>query len=77
MKLDSYLQKHNLKPSQFAASLGKPASTITRILNGTRLPSFGLMREIADATGGEVTANDFMDSASISSIPSKQSETAA
>lgn len=61
MKLHDYLQGTNTKPSQLAARMGKPASTITRLLKGTRRPSIELARQISDATDGAVTANDFME----------------
>jgi transcriptional regulator with XRE-family HTH domain len=60
MKLDQYLRDKGIKASEFAARLGRPASTITRLINGDRRPSLSLMQEIALATNGDVMANDFM-----------------
>lgn len=62
MKLEQYLKDHDIKPSDFAARLGRPASTITRLIKNERSPSLALMQEIAIATNGAVTANDFMHS---------------
>ena len=59
MKLSEYLRAIEMKPSQFAASIGVPASTIARILNEGRMPHGGTLRKIAEATGGEVMPNDF------------------
>jgi transcriptional regulator with XRE-family HTH domain len=63
MKLAQYLRREKLKPAEFAARLKKPASTISRLLNGDRKGGIALLEEIAIATGGEVTPNDFMVSA--------------
>jgi len=60
MRLETYLAENGLKPSEFAARMGKPASTISRLLNGEREPSMALLREIKLATGGLVTPNDFL-----------------
>ena len=48
--------------------MGKPASTISRVLNGDREPSLSLLRDISEATNGEVTPNDFMESGEISPL---------
>lgn len=60
MKLETYLSQTGMKPSAFAAELGVPASTITRILRGERSPSLGLMAVIREKTGGLVQPNDFL-----------------
>ena len=60
MKLAEYLSARGLKPSAFAAEIGVPPSTITRVLNGERSPGLDLMRIIRDKTGGEVQPNDFL-----------------
>lgn len=60
MKLADYLKAENLSPSVFADRLGKPASTITRLLKGERSPNLDLLAEIKTATGGKVTPNDFL-----------------
>ncbi|MFC3133559.1 helix-turn-helix domain-containing protein [Microbaculum marinum] len=63
MTLQEYLTAHEKKPSAFAAEIGVPASTITRILNGTRSPTLALMLRIREGTGGLVTPNDYLPSA--------------
>ena len=61
MKLSEYLSREKIKPSSFAASLGMPASTITRILNGARRPSFDVVRRISEKTDGLVAVpEDFV-----------------
>lgn len=58
MRLSDYLDREKISPSAFAASLGMPASTITRILKGARRPSFGVLQRIAEKTNGEVSSPD-------------------
>ncbi|SEM69611.1 putative transcriptional regulator [Bosea lupini] len=60
MNLASYLAQNKLKPTQFAARAGVPASTITRILSGARRPLFDTVVKISEATGGEVALSDFV-----------------
>ncbi len=71
MKLADYLSRENLKPSNFADTIGVPASTITRILKGERSPGLDVMRKIADATAGDVSAlDDFVPPSDEASEPS-------
>lgn len=60
MKLAEYLQQEKLSPAQFAANLGKHASTISRVLKEQRTPTLDLMDAIAKETKGKVTPNDFL-----------------
>ncbi len=57
-KLRDYLTDKNLKDYEFAAKVGCSASTISRILTGTRNPSPALARKIEAVTGGAVTISD-------------------
>jgi len=59
MKLSDFLEKNSIKPSRFADQIGVPASTITRLLNGSK-PGIDLMEKIAIWTDGEVMPNDFL-----------------
>ncbi|AGH48742.1 2-oxoglutarate dehydrogenase E1 component [Sphingomonas sp. MM-1] len=61
MKLVDYLEAHSLTHEQFAGILGCSQPTVTRFVHGIRRPSRFLMRRIAEATGGVVTPNDFLD----------------
>jgi transcriptional regulator with XRE-family HTH domain len=60
MRLETYLAENGLKPAEFAARMGKPASTVSRVLRGEREPSMALLRAIKLATNGAVTPNDFL-----------------
>jgi transcriptional regulator with XRE-family HTH domain len=60
MTLSDYLKKYGLSPSEFAARMNKPASSVTRLLNGKRGAGTGLLKAIAEATNNEVTPNDFI-----------------
>lgn len=61
MKLIAYLRRHKLTASDFAARLGKPPSTITRIINGDNEPRMDLLRAIHAETKGKVAPNDFLE----------------
>ncbi|MCZ7974401.1 helix-turn-helix transcriptional regulator [Agrobacterium salinitolerans] len=63
MKLDQYLTDNKIKPVAFAASIDVAPSTITRILKGERTPRIDLIAKIKAATGGLVTADDWMEPA--------------
>lgn len=60
MRLADYLSEKKIAPSRFAADIGVPASTISRILNGDRNPSMQILAKINSATAGAVTPNDFL-----------------
>jgi transcriptional regulator with XRE-family HTH domain len=60
MKLADYLAERKITPSRFAADVGVPASTISRILSGDRSPSMQILAKINSATNGAVTPNDFL-----------------
>lgn len=59
MKLSAYLELKGTKPSAFATEVGVPASTISRILSGDRVPTLATVQKINEATKGAVTASDF------------------
>lgn len=60
MKLHQYLSMKNERASAFAARIGAPASTVSRWLSGDRSPSLDSVAKVEVATGGLVTAADFM-----------------
>ncbi len=61
MKLIDYLEKHEIKPLEFAKTVGiKGRVTIYRYINGEAKPR-KYMRAICEATNGEVTPADFYD----------------
>ncbi|MGV1769129.1 MULTISPECIES: helix-turn-helix domain-containing protein [Rhizobium/Agrobacterium group] len=60
MKLETYLRDNDIKPVAFATRIDVAPSTITRIIRGERTPRIDLIAKIRTATGGAVTADDFM-----------------
>lgn len=60
MKLADYMALHNINAAKLADKANVPASTITRLLNGTRVPRLSLLQKIMEATDGAVTPNDFL-----------------
>ena len=67
MKLHDYLQTKSIKRSEFAALIGKSQSYVTMLCQGAIWPSRDAAQRIAEATGGLVTANDFVASESTTS----------
>ncbi|MFC6772559.1 helix-turn-helix domain-containing protein [Methylobacterium gregans] len=51
MDLAAYLSERKIRPAAFAAEIGVPPSTITRILRGERDPRAGTIRKIVEGTG--------------------------
>ncbi|WP_084412480.1 helix-turn-helix domain-containing protein [Fulvimarina manganoxydans] len=60
MTLADFLRTNEMSPAAFAAELGVPASTITRIIRGERTPRLDTIQKIVAATSGAVTINDFV-----------------
>lgn len=60
MTLEAYLRAKGITHRQFADLVGCAQPTVTRFIQGQRIPSPDLMRAIADKTNGEVTPNDFL-----------------
>lgn len=59
MHLESYLKTNSISVTSFAAIIGAASrATIYRYING-RIPAPHIMAKISQATGGQVTANDF------------------
>lgn len=58
MKLNDYITREGLTNIAFGAIIEVDHSTVSRLRAG-QVPSPTVMRRIFDATGGEVTANDF------------------
>jgi transcriptional regulator with XRE-family HTH domain len=57
--LKEYLETHKLTLTEFAARIEAPISSVHRYVTGEYMPKRDVMLRIFDATGGEVTANDF------------------
>ena len=60
MKLNVFLQNHNLQSAEFAARIGTTGATLSRILSAQVVPRRGLMEAIYRETGGLVTPNDLV-----------------
>ena len=59
MKLATWLAKNKISPTEFARRIRKPQATISRYVNGDRIPERATMAVIKKATRGEVMPNDF------------------
>lgn len=60
MDLAAYLSKRKIKPAAFAAEIGVPPSTISRIMRGERDPRGATIRKIVDGSRGEITPGDLI-----------------
>jgi transcriptional regulator with XRE-family HTH domain len=60
MRLDQYLQSTGKSASDFARQVSVGRMTVHRWLKLSRYPRPDMMARIADATGGAVTADDFL-----------------
>ncbi len=60
MKLGEYLESKGIKRGEFAQSIGVTGGWITALCDGTGWPSREVAEKIAVATGGDVSANDFL-----------------
>jgi transcriptional regulator with XRE-family HTH domain len=69
MKLGDWLHANRVTHEAFGEMIGRSHSSVTRYVNGDRMPSRETLSLIATATAGAVTANDFVGSASDSEAP--------
>lgn len=67
VKLDAYLEGQSLTNAAFAATVNVSEATISRLRKGKQSPSWDLIQRIAVETGGEISPNDWLDSALASS----------
>jgi DNA-binding XRE family transcriptional regulator len=63
--LKEYRQRAGLSVSDLAEKVGVSRQSIFRIEAGDQTPSLDLVSRITRATGGKVTANDFLRSLSL------------
>ncbi|MDE3015719.1 MAG: pyruvate dehydrogenase (acetyl-transferring) E1 component subunit alpha [Pseudomonadota bacterium] len=61
MKLEAYLAETRQSIESFAQEAGISAQAIYKYLRGERIPRKEFLTRLAKITGGEVTANDFLD----------------
>lgn len=59
-KLREYRKRNRISLEKLGEIVGVKKATLSRIENGTRSPSLGLVRRLCEATGGELTPNDFV-----------------
>lgn len=60
MQLSDYLAKHGITHAAFAERLGVSQGTVTRYVNGDRIPRPEHLVRIKDLTRGKVTVSDFV-----------------
>ncbi len=61
MILHDWLIQNNLSKAVFAKNINVSYQAVVYYINGKRFPNSITMRAIFNATGGQVTANDFYD----------------
>ncbi|TXH32081.1 MAG: XRE family transcriptional regulator [Rhodospirillaceae bacterium] len=59
MKLATYLENEKLTDAAFARLIGVERQAVGRYKLGERFPEKPILLKIYEATGGQVTANDF------------------
>lgn len=59
MKLADYLSETNTTVTAFARKIDEAQATVSRYVNGQRIPERAIMSKIVQATEGRVTPNDF------------------
>lgn len=63
MKLETYLEAHDIQPEKFAEMIGKHPESVRLYLKGQVIPRRDAMERIIKATNGKVQANDFFQAA--------------
>lgn len=58
--LRNYRQEAGISLSTLAEQCGTSTATISRIERGAQWPESELLQKLVDATGGRVSANDFL-----------------
>lgn len=61
MKLADYLNETNTTVTAFARKIDEAQETVSRYVNGQRIPRPAIMSKIVVETEGRVTPNDFYD----------------
>lgn len=59
MQLAEYLHDAKISIAAFARQIGEAQATVSRYVNGKRIPQPAKMTKIMQATNGRVTPNDF------------------
>jgi 3,4-dihydroxy 2-butanone 4-phosphate synthase/GTP cyclohydrolase II len=63
MKLDDYLNSKSITRAAFAEKVGVSGGLVTQWCDGSTWPGRENAQRIIEATGGEVTPNDFLQAA--------------
>lgn len=63
MKLSDFLSEHQISQADFANRIGATQAAVSRYLDGKRMPRRYHLARIKEATGGSVTADDFVGAA--------------
>lgn len=63
MILGTWMRTEKLTDEAMASRVGVTASAIRKYRRGERIPGTRIMASIVEATGGQVTANDFYEQA--------------
>lgn len=61
MKLADYISSTATTREDFAAVIGVDVASVCRYINGTRRPKWDVIATIKQVTGGQVTADDFLE----------------
>lgn len=69
MQLKAYLAENGLTLTAFARSMGLGVQTLHRYVHGRRFPPADVLLRIRNATGGQVTADDFVDQHTAGTTP--------
>lgn len=62
MKLSDYMAREGVSAEEMARRLRVHRVAVTRYCNGTRRPNWDVLARLPEATGGEVSAADFVPS---------------
>lgn len=60
MTLSDFLEKKSIRQTDFAEQIGMSSAYVSMLCRGKIWPSRDVLHRIVAATGGKVTANDFM-----------------
>lgn len=61
MKLADYLSAHGISQTEFARIIQASQVAVSRYVSGHRMPGRERLLRIREATGGAVSADDFLD----------------
>ena len=68
MRLKDWLTERRMTGSDFADLISVDKSNVSRWINGHVRPEWDVIKRIKDATGGAVTADDFLDTPQSSDV---------